>query len=426
MAVNCVNFADAINVINGVLEGPIRHQILDDLSALTDFREALQRLRTGMRTNTFKYGSSALALDRLVKTLDTRTREDGFHALHDWDGKADKLNEDIIPVDLLNYFMSATTRPPYPAIGLAVFLDYYFMYIVAMLALRAWDAADPSTALDEVTRQLQLLQSPYGGGQRFAENAETLILIATSHFEPDHDAYPRLLGRVRTLNAANQLRIARAHAAILAGHLRFGFEPFYKRDLTLMRADNVPDYPWLFFALTTLMREYAQMHDKGIQADERQATVEGILTALTPDPRAFLGKPPAALEPYQPEVEEFHALFTKYQDDLIAEFETLRPTNQDYSPIAFNFNFPHNIVKALVVNAVARGEASFITLNDLLTGVPKSPEATRTKYAAMTRLLEYARMSPEIIQGRSFPMVVYDPLLGLRNYTKVTAYLKSR
>jgi hypothetical protein len=419
-----VTFENAAEVLESVLTGSTRHAIIDELSSLTDYREALSRLRTAMRTNTFKFGTSSLSLDRAIKALDTRTRQDGFHALNDWDGKADRLNEDIIPVDLVNYFLPVTTRPPYPTIGFAIFLDYYFIYVLGMLSLRAWDAADPNAALDQVTRLLQSLQSPYGSGQRFADDAETLILIATSHFEPDNSAYSRLLEKVRTLGPANRLRIAFAHAAILGSHLRYGFEPFYKRDIALMRADNVPDYPWLFFSLITLMRAYAQMYDNGTQGDQRHKVVEGILTALTPDTRAFLGKAPAALAGFGTEVSEFRSLFHRYRDDLVLEFEEHRPSNQEYSPIAFNFNFPHNILKAIVVNAVARGEASFITFNDLLTGFPRNFEGTRAKYAVMTRLLEYARVSPETIRGRSFPMVVYDPLLALRNYTKAINLIK--
>src|SRR5262245_16181179 len=118
-----VTFVNASQFLESILNGPSRHGIIDELSTLTDYQEALHRLRTWMRTNQFKFGSSSLNLDRVIKALDTRTRLDGFHALNDWDGKADKLNEDIIPVDLINFFLTASSRPPYPAIGLAIFLD---------------------------------------------------------------------------------------------------------------------------------------------------------------------------------------------------------------------------------------------------------------------------------------------------------------
>jgi hypothetical protein len=40
---------------------------------------------------------------RFVKEFDATTRSEGFHVLNDWDGKADRVNEDTIPVDVLNY-----------------------------------------------------------------------------------------------------------------------------------------------------------------------------------------------------------------------------------------------------------------------------------------------------------------------------------
>ncbi len=36
-----------------------------------------------------------------------------------------------------------------------------------------------------------------GSGQRFADDAETLMLLATSHYEPGEQGYARLLERVR-------------------------------------------------------------------------------------------------------------------------------------------------------------------------------------------------------------------------------------
>src|SRR4029077_18564998 len=125
------------------------------------------------------------------------------------------------------------------------------------------------------------LQSPNDSGQNFVENAETIIFIATAHYEPDEKAYERLLQKVRTLNESHQLDIALVHAAILGSHLRFGFEAQYKRDIVLMRNDNAPDYPWLCFSLATLMRAYSRMHEGGMHGIERQKVVEGILNGLS-------------------------------------------------------------------------------------------------------------------------------------------------
>ena len=48
----------------------------------------------------------------------------------------------------------------------------------------------------------------------------------------------------------------------MGSHLRFGFEATYGRDTVVMRDDNVADYPWLCFALATLMREYARCRER--------------------------------------------------------------------------------------------------------------------------------------------------------------------
>jgi len=424
MSPSGVSFDEACELLESVLTRTARDEILSGSTELTDLGDALVRLRSAMRSNTFRLQNSTLALDKTVKALDNRTREDGFHALHDWDGKADRLNKDIIPVDVLHFFLSAQGIPPNPRVGLAILIDYYFLYLLAMLSLRSWDDGNPNENLDRVTRLLAHLQGPIFSGQRFVENAETLILVATSHFEPDPSAYVRLLEKVRGLNADHQVHLALTHGAILGSHLRYGFEPFYKRDIALMRADNVPDYHWIYFSLVTLMGAYARMHDEDEHGDERNRVVEVLFSALSPDARAFLGKPLASLAESESASVEFRDLFSTYGKDLLAEFEAHRPSQHDYSPIAFNFNFPHNIVKAITVNAAGHGQASTITLNDLLCGFPRDEYLKQAKMKLLGQLLEYGRLSPEMLHGRAYPILVYDPLLGHRNFTKTMSILK--
>src|SRR5262245_17784697 len=98
-----LEFADACRLLQTALAGNMRRQILIDLSKSKQFSKALLRLRDSMRAGIFKAGSEQVQLDRIVKTFDRQNAEDGFHVLHDWDGKADRLNPDIIPVDVLHY-----------------------------------------------------------------------------------------------------------------------------------------------------------------------------------------------------------------------------------------------------------------------------------------------------------------------------------
>src|SRR2546421_632402 len=85
----------------------------------------------------------------------------------------------------------------------------------ALLRLRVWDDGRADDNLDAVNQLLGYLQGPNGSGQRFADDAETVMLIATSHFELDDGAYDRLLDRARSLNAAHRTALARVHAASL-------------------------------------------------------------------------------------------------------------------------------------------------------------------------------------------------------------------
>jgi hypothetical protein len=422
-----ISFDAVCLLLETALTGETRQKILADISKSRGLREALARLRDGMRSHIFKAGGDQLDLRKTVKTFDNRTRQDGFHVLQDWDGKAERLNEEIIPVDVLHYFMSQSEPR---SIGdserqvLAILLDYYLVYVLAVLALRAWDEGSANSNFDKLNHLVQELQGPHGSGQKFAENAETLIFIATSHFEPDIKAYERLLAKVRTLDDSHRLNIALVHAAILGSHLRHGFQDLYNKDLALMREDNGPDYPWLCFSLATLMRVYARMHDEGVHGPERERVVEALLNGLSPDARAFVGRLPAALAACEAEHSEFVKLFNRYRQDLFEAFERHRPSNETYSPISFNFNFPHNLLKAVVVDALVRAAPWDLTLNDLLTGIPRGERISKLRVTLAETLMGYARSSPDRIRGRLVPVITYDPASGLRNFAKTLHIIK--
>src|SRR5262249_38626406 len=153
------------------------------------------------------------------------------------DGKADRVNDDIIPIDVLNYLarLQGGAAPNHRA--LAVLLDYYYFHVLQLLSLRIWDSGDPDANLDRLAQLLSLLQGSGGSEQPFVADAETLLLIATSHFEAVERGYGRLLRRVKALNHAHQVNVARGHASSMGCHLRFGFEATYGRDTVQMRDD---------------------------------------------------------------------------------------------------------------------------------------------------------------------------------------------
>jgi hypothetical protein len=256
----------------------------------------------------------------------------------------------------------------------------------------------------------------------------------------------------------------------MGSHLRFGFEATYSRDTTSMRDDNVADYPWLCFALVTLMREYvaaseskpqgaaSEIKPEGSRAFQA-SVIEAILNGLSADARAFVGAPPASLSRAEAERAEFRDAFLAHRSDLLAEFERFRPIDGTFSPLSLFFNFSHNVVKGTIVDALLRGEPWPVAFNDMLTGLPQvrlkadatyengmvtgrpqvRPKADATYENGMVTerpqvskadatyetdpreqlartLMTYARENPDRIRGQLMPVIVYDPRAGNRAF----------
>jgi hypothetical protein len=411
-----IDFDSACDHLDAALSGPGRREIVARVAQSKVFYDSLRRLREAMRSHRFRSSAGRIELGEIVGALDGRTRKDGFHVLQDWDGKADKLNEETIPVDVLDFMIGRSHPGESERTVLAILLDYYFFYLLALLSLRVWDEGRADEHLDRVNRLLRLLQGPEGSGQRFVGNAVSLIPIATSHFEPDVHAFDLLLEKVRTLNESHRVELALAYAAILSSHLRFGFEATYARDIVAMRNDNVPDYPWLSFSLANLMSACCRA-----EGEERQRIVEGLANGLSPDPRAFLGTAPSSLSGAETarERSRFAELFSENREALIVELESHRPSEADYYPLAFYFNFPHNVVKGMVVDALLRGEAWELGLTELLTGVPHGSPMGEKRRALAETLMSHARSSPDRIRGRLVPAIRYDPRSGRRAFLEM-------
>lgn len=412
-----LSFDRACAIIQTALEGTTRQEIVERLSQSSRLGPNLLRLRESMQSHVWRAHSRTIDLQRFVPAYDAATRKEGLHAMHDWDGVADRVNSDMISVDVLNYVAELRGEEPTQPIVLAILVDYYFMYVLALLSLRLWDNGDPDANLDRLQELLDLLQGPNGSGQQFANDAETLILIATSHYELDEHGYDLLLERTRTLNWAHQTRVAVGHAPCLGCHLRFGFEATYGRDTVNMRNDNIADYPWLCFSLTTLMREYMRLREEGIAGVERDVIVEAMLNGLTPDARAFVGSAPSFLSPFEADLAAFREGFARYADDLLAEFERFRPSLTSYSPFSFFFNFSHNVLKGTVVDALLASEPWKLTINDLITGIGHGEPKLAEKEALARTLMAYARANPHKIRGRLTPVIVYDPQAGRQAFS---------
>ena len=412
-----ITFEHACHLVGSALRGSARQEVVADAARAKNLGAALLRLRDSMRANEFKAAAQPVLLDRMIRSYDGRTRAEGFHVLHDWDGVSQQVNPDMIPVDVLHFLVEQRGPEPATTVELAILLDYYFAHVLQLLTLRVWDDGDADRNFDRVQELLDELQGPNGSGQQFAADAETLLLIGTSHYELDETGFTILLAKVRTLNEEHQAKIGLGHVASLGCHLRFGFEAQCGRDTVALRDDNIADYPWLCFALAATVRQYDRLVTAGIENRDRAVVEEALLNGLTPDARAFVGVPPASLNDSGRDRAQFLDLFTKHKTALMAAFERHRPTEKAYSPLSFFFNFSHNVVKGTVVDALLWGEAWDLTLNDLLTGVPRSGIEEGSQQLLAATLMGYARSNPDRIRGRLMPVIVYDPQAGRRAFT---------
>jgi hypothetical protein len=411
-----ISFEQAAGLVGTALQGSVRREIVAGLAGKT-LGASLMALRDAMRVNRFRAGSQQIFLDRAITSADGRTRAEGFHILHDWDGVAQQTNPDIIPVDVLQFVAAQRGADAPGELELAILLDYYFMHVLALLTMRIWDGGDPDENLALLNALLAELQGPNGSGHQFASDAETLMLIGTSHYEPEEWGYAKLLARVRTLSESHQFRIGLGHASSMGCHLRFGFEAQCGRDTLLLRDDNLADYPWLCFALSAVMREYTRLADARIENRDRAVIEEALLNGLTADARAFIGVPPPSLSESGADRARLVDGFVQHKAALLESFARYRPSDTAYSPLSFFFNFSHNVVKGAVVDALLWGEAWDVSFTDLLTGVPRAGLEEGSQQLLATTLMGYARSNPDRIRGKLMPVIVYDPQAGRRAYT---------
>lgn len=402
--------------LENVLRSSARAELVAEAAAAGTFERALDGLRSSMRAHMWRAASGLVDWQRAIHRLDRKTRQIGFHVLNDWDGIADRVNDDIIPVDVLNYLIERRGSEPVRARTLAILLDYYFMHLLGLLSVRIWDDGDADVNLGRVEQLLRDLQGEHGSGQRFAADAETLLLIATSHYEMYERGYAVLLEQVRTLNRAHRVGVALGHAASMGCHLRFGFEATYARDTINMRDDNVTDYPWLLFALATLMDEFTRTLDGDAESLGSDVLSEALINGLSGDARAFIGKPPSSLGHVAAERAGFRDAFYAHRARLLDRFERYRPTEQTYSPLSFFFNFSHNVVKGTAIDAMLEGRPWALSLNDLLSSGERGASSDdKTRLARI--LMEYAQANPHTIRGRLTPVIVYDVRAGRQAFS---------
>jgi hypothetical protein len=136
-----------------------------------------------------------------------------------------------------------------------------------------------------------------------------------------------------------------------------------------------------------------------------------MLNGLSADARAFVGELPSCLASCAAERQRFLDGFRAHRGRLLDAFERLRPADDAYSPLAFFFNFSQNVQKGTVVDAVLRGRAWAVALEDLFAARADTGAADSPRSLAVT-LMGYARAAPDRIRGRPTPAIVYDPVAG--------------
>src|SRR5437764_12920374 len=121
------SFTDACALVEQALRP--RARVVADLAGSQPFGKSLARLRDLLRANTFEP-----FLDR----FDHRTRQEGFHVLHDWDGKADRVADDTIPVNVLDYVALQRGRESTAARAPALLLAHFAFHVLPLRPLAAW------------------------------------------------------------------------------------------------------------------------------------------------------------------------------------------------------------------------------------------------------------------------------------------------
>ena len=402
-----VTFDEASERLGAVLRGRTRGEILDALVRAAGPDGALAHLRRSMHAHTFLAGVERVSMRRIVDSLDARTRSEGLHVLQGWDYVAHRFPDEIAPVLLLDYCAGAGAANDGRR-SLAILLDQYFLAVLSLLAVRAWDDGDPNENLDRVTALLRDLRGPQGSGHAFVDDAETLLLLAVSYFHPEERGYDSILERVKTLDAAHQLRCALPCAAIQASHLRWGLRFMYRREGGLMRADNEVDYRWLLYSLLTLLRAYDRMPAEPVDDAARDRVVEGLLNGLSADPWAFVEKTPPCLRVLRAEHDEFRALLGARRADLLRDFESQRPSPSSFSPLAFATNFLSNAAVAAVMVALT-DEELLPSLDALLTREHGGASPAGAAERLARKLMDYSVANVERPGGRGAPLIVLDP-----------------
>jgi hypothetical protein len=394
------HFHELCAALEELLGGNVRAEYLD---RLPQGRDAVGGLREAMRSHRLHAGRG-LALGGLVQALDEATVREGFHVLRTWDPVAHRFIADPTSVLLLGYlgpFRGRDLRYEH-----AVLLDTHFLFLLVLLAMRAWDTEDPNAAMDQLDRLLRLLQGPGGSQRQFVRGWPMLIGLAIAQYQPDERGFDPLLDKLRTLDMEHERDVALANAANFGAHLRWGSRFMYERDVERMRTDNVVDYPWVLHAAATLAREL----DAG---NRTPRLLEGLLQVLGADPGLVFapGEAPGVVARHEAERERCAAILRAHADTLGEACGAWRPTDDRFAPLGLHFNFLHNVLTATLAVAVADG-APNVPLDDLLHTTAGGARRLADTPDVLAHQLGMYAAHPDRLGAKRAPLIVYDAAWG--------------
>jgi hypothetical protein len=416
------DLATLLDALEDLLVDLTRSTIVDGLTGTGGFDDGLRRLRSAMSEHRFVAGERRIDLSQTVRRLDVRTRRDGFRVLHSWNHRTHEFSDDVVPALMIDFFRRASPRDPDERVTVEILLDYYFLHLLALCAMRIWDADDPDGPMDRLGGLVEALQGEHGSGHHFVADAETLLIYALSQFHPEEQAYDRIIARVDGLADHRRRAFARVSAAVLSAHLRWGFWLMYGRDVVRMREDNVGDYPWLLWSVLTLLRAWIQgPEDAGATCDD---VLESLLQGLAADPWAFTGAMPEAFGEHRAWYDEVRELLAAHAEGLLEGLERHRPTKTSYAPLALHFNFPHNVLVAIVTLALLQSRPQPLPLNALFTRELDDPPEGETQEDLARTLMAFSGGSPDRLGHRGAMLVAYDPLSAMRSFSMTTKALR--
>ena len=120
---------------------------------------------------------------------------------------------------------------------------------------------------------------------------------------------------------------------------------------------------------------------------------------------------------------ELIELFRKYVKELTMDFVACQPSGDIYSPLAFHFNFPHNIMNAILMICLSEGTVEGLSLNDLLVG-PEDPITVDRSIELMEKLMVFAGGSRDRVGPQGAKLIIYDPHVGLGYFNMVLSSMK--